>query len=147
MYKRILIATDGSQLSDMAVESGLSLAGLTGASVIALKVVPRYPRSYFDGTLPVEAADIKRIEKQWSDAAQVLVNKVKARGSDEGVSVKAVVVKSDLIAESIISAARKHKADLVVMASHGRRGLGRVLLGSQTQAVLARSTVPVLIVR
>ena len=67
MYKRILIATDGSQLSDMAVESGLSLAGLTGASVIALKVVPRYPRSYFDGTLPVEAADIKRIEKQWSD--------------------------------------------------------------------------------
>ena len=147
MYKRILIATDGSQLSDMAVESGLSLAGLTGASVIALKVVPRYPRSYFDGTLPVEAADIKRIEKQWSDAAQVLVNKVKARGSDEGVSVKAVVVKSDLIAEAVISAAKKHKCDLIVMASHGRKGIKRLLLGSETQHVLTHSHIPVLVLR
>ena len=147
MYKRILIATDGSQLSDMAVESGLSLAGLTGASVIALKVVPRYPRSYFDGTLPVEAADIKRIEKQWSDAAQVLVNKVKARGSDEGVSVKAVVVKSNLIAEAVISAAKKHNCDLIVMASHGRKGIKRLLLGSETQHVLTHSHIPVLVLR
>ena len=147
MYKRILIATDGSQLSDMAVESGLSLAGLTGASVIALKVVPRYPRSYFDGTLPVEAADIKRIEKQWSDAAQVLVNKVKARGSDEGVSVKVVVVKSDLIAEAVISAAKKHNCDLIVMASHGRKGIKRLLLGSETQHVLTHSHIPVLVLR
>ena len=147
MYKRILIATDGSQLSDMAVESGLSLAGLTGASVIALKVVPRYPRSYFDGTLPVEAADIKRIEKQWSDAAQVLVNKVKARGSDEGVSVKAVVVKSDLIAEAVISAAKKHNCDLIVMASHGRKGIKRLRPGSETQHVLTHSHIPVLVLR
>ena len=66
MYKRILIATDGSQLSDMAVESGLSLAGLTGASVIALKVVPRYPRSYFDGGIQTDLTDIKAIEKHWA---------------------------------------------------------------------------------
>ena len=147
MYKRILIATDGSQLSDMAVESGLSLAGLTGASVIALKVVPRYPRSYFDGSLPVEAADIKRIEKQWSEAAQVLVNKVKARGSDEGVSVKAVVAKSDLVAEAVIAAAKKHNCDLIVMASHGRKGIKRLLLGSETQHVLTHSHIPVLVLR
>ena len=147
MYKRILIATDGSQLSDMAVESGLSLAGLTGASVIALKVVPRYPRSYFDGSLPVEAADIKRIEKQWSEAAQVLVNKVKARGSDEGVSVKAVVVKSDLVAEAVIAAAKKNNCDLIVMASHGRKGIKRLLLGSETQHVLTHSHIPVLVLR
>ena len=62
MYKRILIATDGSELSDKAVESGLSLAALTGAAVVALKVVPRYPRSYFEGGLPVDASDIRRIE-------------------------------------------------------------------------------------
>ncbi|MBS0468045.1 MAG: universal stress protein [Proteobacteria bacterium] len=147
MYKRILIATDGSQLSDMAVESGLSLAGLMGASVIALKVVPRYPRNYFDGTLPVEVADIKRIEKQWSEAAQTLVNKVKARGSDEGVSVKAVVVKSDLIAEAVIAAAKKHNCDLIVMASHGRKGIKRLLLGSETQHVLTHSHIPVLVLR
>lgn len=147
MYKRILIATDGSPLSEKAVESGLSLAGLTGASVVALKVVPRYPRSYFDGGLPVETADIKRIEKQWSDAAQELVNKVKARGSDEGVSVKTMVAKSDLVAEAVIAAAKKHNCDLIVMASHGRKGLKRLLLGSETQHVLTHSHIPVLVLR
>lgn len=70
MYKRILIATDGSELSDKAVQSGLSLAALSGASVVALKVVPRYPRSYFEGGMPVEASDIQRIEKQWDEAAR-----------------------------------------------------------------------------
>lgn len=147
MYKRILIATDGSPLSEAAVESGLSLAGLTGASVVALKVVPRYPRSYFDGNLPVDTADIKRIEKQWSDAAQELVNKVKTRGAKEGMTVKAVVTKSDLIAEAVISAAKKHNCDLIVMASHGRKGLKRLLLGSETQHVLTHSHIPVLVLR
>jgi nucleotide-binding universal stress UspA family protein len=54
MYKRILIATDGSALSNKAVETGLSLAALSGATVVALKVVPRYPRSYFEGGMPVD---------------------------------------------------------------------------------------------
>ena len=147
MYKRILIATDGSPLSQKAVESGLSLAGLTGASVVALKVVPRYPRSYFEGGLPVDAADIKRIEKQWADAAQELVDKVKVQGTDEGVTVKTVVAKSDLIAEAVIAAAKKHKCDLIVMASHGRRGLSRLLIGSQANQVVVHSDVPVLVVR
>ena len=147
MYKRILIATDGSPLSDKAVETGLSLAGLSGATVVALKVVPRYPRSYFDGGLPVDAADIKRIEKQWSDAAQQLVDKVKARGTANGVAVKTTVVKSDLIAEAVIAAAKKHNCDLIVMASHGRKGLKRLLLGSETQHVLTHSHIPVLVLR
>ena len=147
MYKRILIATDGSPLSQKAVESGLSLAGLTGASVVALKVVPRYPRSYFEGGLPVDAADIKRIEKQWADAAQELVDKVKVQGTDEGVTVKTVVAKSDLIAEAVIAAAKKHKCDLIVMASHGRKGIKRLLLGSETQHVLTHSHIPVLVLR
>lgn len=115
--------------------------------MIALKVVPRYPRSYFDGGLPVDAAEVKRIEKQWSDAAQELVNKVKLRGSNEGVSVKAVVAKSDLVAEAVIAAAKKHNCDLIVMASHGRKGLKRLLLGSETQHVLTHSHIPVLVLR
>jgi len=67
MYKRILIATDGSPLSDKAVEHGLSLAALSGATVVALKVVPRYPRSYFEGGMPVDMNDVKRIEAQWGE--------------------------------------------------------------------------------
>ena len=147
MYKRILIATDGSPLSDKAAESGLSLAALTGASVVALKVVPRYPRSYFEGGMPVDAGDVKRIEGQWGDAAQAMVDAVKTQGEAQGVTVKAVTAKSDLVAEAVIAAAKKHKCDLIVMASHGRKGLKRLLLGSETQHVLTHSHIPVLVLR
>ena len=147
MYKRILVATDGSALSNKAVETGLSLAALSGATVVALKVVPRCPRSYFEGGMPVDMVDVKRIEQQWSDAAQELVDKVKAQGSAEGVTVKAVIAKSDLVAEAVISAAKKHKCDLIVMASHGRKGIKRLLLGSETQHVLTHSHIPVLVLR
>ena len=147
MYKRILVATDGSALSNKAVETGLSLAALSGATVVAPKVGPRYPRSYFEGGMPVDMVDVKRIEQQWSDAAQELVDKVKAQGSAEGVTVKAVIAKSDLVAEAVISAAKKHKCDLIVMASHGRKGIKRLLLGSETQHVLTHSHIPVLVLR
>ncbi len=147
MYTRILIATDGSPLSDQAVESGLSLAALASASVVALKVVPRYPRSYFEGGAPVDAADAKRVEAQWTAAAQALLEQIKARGEADGVKVRAVVAKSDLIAESVIAAAKKHQCDLIVMASHGRKGLKRLLLGSETQHVLTHSHIPVLVLR
>ena len=147
MYSRILIATDGSALSKVAVEHGLALAALTGATVVALKVVPRYPRSYFEGGMAVEVADVKRIEGQWGEAAQAIVDAVKAKGGAEGVTVKAIVAKSDLVAEAVISAAKKHKCDLIVMASHGRKGLKRLLLGSETQHVLTHSHVPVLVLR
>jgi len=147
MYHRILIATDGSDLSEKAVQSGLELARLSGAAVVALKVVPRYPRSYFEGGASVDPGEVKRIEAQWSEAALALVNDIKARGKAAGVAVKAAVVKSDLIAEAIIAAARKHDCDLIVMASHGRRGLKRMLLGSETQHVLTHSHIPVLVLR
>jgi len=147
MYKRILIATDGSKLSDKAVQSGLDLAELAGAAVVALKVVPRYPRSYFEGGMPVDTNDVRRIEKQWSEAAQAMVDAVKKTGEGRGVAVKAVVAKSDLVAEAVIAAAKKHKCDLIVMASHGRKGIKRLLLGSETQHVLTHSHIPVLVLR
>ena len=65
----------------------------------------------------------------------------------KGVKVKAQVMKSDIISDAIIAAARKSKVDLIVMASHGRRGLKRLLLGSETQQVLTHSSVPVLVLR
>ena len=147
MYKRILIATDGSQLSDMAVESGLSLAGLTGASVIALKVVPRYPRSYFDGSVPMNSDEVARVEKHWADDGHKLVDAVKQAGAAKGVKVSEAVVKSDLVSDALIAAAKKHDADLIVMASHGRKGVSRLLLGSETQQVLTHSHTPVLVLR
>jgi nucleotide-binding universal stress UspA family protein len=147
MYKRILVATDGSQLSDKAVEHGLKLADLTGAELVAVKVVPRYPQTYFEGGVALAADEVAKIEKQWNDEAMDALNAVKAAGQLHNVKVKTTTVKSDLIAEALIATAKRHKCDLIVMASHGRRGLKRLLLGSETQQVLTHSHIPVLVLR
>lgn len=147
MYERILVATDGSPLSDKAVSHAMDLAKLTGAALVALKVIPRYPRSYLEGGATVDLSEIKRIEAQWTEQAQAVLDKIKADGKVVGVKVKTSIAKSDLIAESIIAAADKQKADLIIMASHGRKGIKRLLLGSETQHVLTHSQVPVLVLR
>ena len=147
MYQRILIATDGSELSQKAVDSGIALAALTGGQIVALQVVPRYPVSYFEGGASVPNVEIARIEKQWADGAQATVDAIKASAAAKGVTATAVTAHSDLIAESIIAVAQKHECDLIVMASHGRRGLTRMLLGSETTHVLTHSHVPVLVLR
>ena len=147
MYQKILIATDGSVLSKKAVASGLELAALTGASIVALKVVPRYPVSYFEGGLAMSMDHIASVEKQWADAAMAVVKKVQDAAVDEGIKAKAVTVSSDFTAEAIVNAAKKHKCDLIVMASHGRRGMKRLLMGSETLHVLTHSHIPVLVLR
>lgn len=147
MYQRILVATDGTALSKKAVRSAIDLAAAVGADLVALYVVPRYPVSYFEGGITISMQDIARTEKQWSDKGQAVVDAVQQTAQAEGVKTRAVVAQSDLVAESIMSAAKKHKCDLVVMASHGRKGIKRVLLGSETQHVLTHSTVPVLVLR
>jgi nucleotide-binding universal stress UspA family protein len=147
MYQRILVATDGSTLSKKAVSSAIELAGLTGAELVALKVVPRYPHSYFDGSLPVSPQEMARIEKQWSEHGQSVVDAVKATAVKKGVTTRAVTARSDLVAEAVIAASKKYKCDLIVMASHGRRGIKRLLLGSETQHVLTHSHIPVLVLR
>ena len=119
----------------------------TGASLVALKVVPRYPVSFFDGSATLSVETVSEAEKKWVTDAESQLDAVVKEAQSAGVKAKTAVVKSDLIAESIISAARKHKADLVVMASHGRKGLKRILLGSEALAVLTHSEVPVLILR
>ena len=145
MYRCILVATDGSELSQQAVTSGIELAKLTGAELVIAKVVPTYARTYFEGSIPVSLDESARIEQQWADEAQSVVDAAKALA--DGVNAKAVVVRSDLVGEGLIAAATEHKADLIVMASHGRRGLKRLLLGSETQQVLTHSHTPVLILR
>ena len=147
MYRKILVATDGSTLSKKAVRSAIELAGAVGAELIALYVVPRYPISYFEGGVTVSTVDIARTEKQWAERGQAVVDAVRDAAVAEGVKARATVVKSDLIAEAILANVKKNKCDLVVMASHGRRGLKRILLGSETQQVLTHSTVPVLVLR
>ena len=145
MYKRILVATDGSTLSKKAISSAIDLAALSGAELVAVKITPRYPQSYFEGSLPLSPTEVAKIEKAWSDNAQKLLDAVVKAAKAKGVNAKGVVVKSDIVSDALIAASKKHKADLIVMASHGRRGIKRLLLGSETQQVLTHSTTPVLV--
>ena len=129
------------------MQHALSLAKISGATLIALRVVPRYPRSYLEGGATVDTTEIKRIEAQWSEQAQAQLGSIKAEGKSMGVPVKTSIAKSDLVAESIITAADKQEVDLIIMASHGRKGIKRLLLGSETQHVLTHSSKPVLVLR
>ena len=147
MYTRILVPTDGSTLSKKAVKSAIELATVSGAELLALYVVPRYPISYFEGGISVPNSEVARTEKQWAEKGQSVVDAVQKAALAEGVKARGVLARSDLVAESVISAAKKHKCDLIVMASHGRKGIKRILLGSETQHVLTHSKLPVLVLR
>ena len=147
MYTRILVATDGSKLSKKAVTSAIDLAALCGAELVALKVVPRYPQSYFEGGMVLQPAEVEKVEKSWAVEGQATVDAVKKTASSKGVTAKAVTTKSDLVSDAILSVAKKHQCDLIIMASHGRKGIKRLLLGSETQHVLTHATIPVLVLK
>lgn len=147
MYKRILVPTDGSPLSKKAVRGAIDLAAAVGAELVALNVVPRYPMSYFEGAVVASPKEVARVEKQWQDRGQALAGDVVAAAQKAGVTARAVTARSDLVAEAILAAVRKNRCDLVVMASHGRKGIKRLLLGSETQHVLTHGQVPVLVLR
>ncbi|CAN7767325.1 universal stress protein [Variovorax sp. LjRoot290] len=149
MFKRILVATDGSALSEQAVAKAIDLSLLTGAELFAVTVAHLEPHSYFDGsTVLLNDREIEESRHRSVAAAQKLVDAVKSAAHAKGVrSAEAVVMKSNLVAESIVDVAKTHECDLIVMASHGRRGLTRLLMGSETLHVLTHSHTPVLVLR
>jgi nucleotide-binding universal stress UspA family protein len=147
VYRRIMIATDGSSLSRKAVASAVELAAAVKAKLFAVYVVPRYPLSYFEGGLSLTSDQVGRVEKDWAEKGQSVVDAVTRAAAARGVEAQGIVSRSDLVSEAVMAAARKHRCDLIVMASHGRRGLKRLLLGSETQQVLTHSTTPVLVLR
>src|SRR4051812_22971308 len=116
MYKRILVPTDGSALSKKAVRSAVDLAASVGAELVALHVVPRYPTSYFEGAVVLAPKELARVEKAWSDHGQSLADAAAKLATSAGVTARSVIVRSALVADAILAAARKHKCDLVVMA-------------------------------
>jgi nucleotide-binding universal stress UspA family protein len=146
MYARILICTDGTALSNKAVDSGIALAAKLSAEVFAFMVVPHYPSMYFEGAMVLTPAETERIEQEWNGQAQSVVDAVKKDATTRGVKATAATGHG-AVAEAIITAAKKHQCDLIVMASHGRKGISRVLLGSETMDVLTHSHIPVLVLR
>jgi nucleotide-binding universal stress UspA family protein len=147
MYKRILVATDGSELSGKAVDHAIALAKVHGSELVVLKVTHLQADNHWDGQIGRDAGEKAQQEKHWAELSQALVDGVKVAAQAAGVLATAVTEKSNFIADTVIEVAKKRDCDLIVMASHGRRGLARVLLGSETQHVLTHSHIPVLVLR
>jgi nucleotide-binding universal stress UspA family protein len=146
VYKHILISTDGSEVAQKGVDHGLSLARSVGAKVALVMVTERFPvhagPDWIPG--PNEMADWDKRQKEW--ATEVLAA-AKAAAARLGVEADTIHVPDAQPAEAIVATAGNRSCDLIVMASHGRRGIRRLLLGSQTSEVLLSSPVPVLVVR
>ena len=148
MYKSILIASDGSELADKAVSQGLGLAKELGASVIAVTVTETW--SVQEMAAEVESghtnpiADYEEKEKTW---AQKILAGISETARTMGVACQTVHVRDRHPADGLVETAESRNCDLIVMASHGRRGLTRLLLGSQANHVVTHSTRPVLICR
>ena len=147
MYTRILLATDGAASSQLAAQHAIALADVSGAQLLALRVVPPYASTYLDGGMALTAADIENMEQQWKHEAMESLLAIKSLAQRQQVRVKPLVVMADEVASTVVQVAKRHKCDLIVMASHGRRGLKRLLMGSETQEVLALARTPVLVVR
>lgn len=149
MYNRILISTDGSEVGQKGVDHGLELAKALGLDVIVITVTERFP-VYSSGVgydfTWSNPALVEYSEGQKKAADGILANARQA-AERSGVSADTIHVPDAQVADAIIAAAQEHKCGLIVMASHGRRGVGRLMLGSKTSEVLSHSDIPVLVVR
>jgi nucleotide-binding universal stress UspA family protein len=147
MFNTILVPTDGSKLSQKAVEEAMLLAKVTGAKLVALHVYSKFPGSPYGTFGPAEEILAEaHVRQHEADAGKIFAG-IENLASAAGVALDTALVESDDVYKQIIALAKKKKCDLICMASHGRRGLAGVVLGSETQKVLTHSTIPVLVMR
>jgi nucleotide-binding universal stress UspA family protein len=133
MFKHILIPTDGSELTRKAILSGIALAKAVGAKVTGITVT--VPSQIFADTKPANAI------------AEKYLGQIRNAAAAAGVSCSVIHAEHEQPYQAIIDATKRNDCDLIVMASHGRRGVSALMLGSETVKVLTHSTVPVLVYR
>ena len=142
MYKHILIATDGSELGGKAVTAGLALAKVLNAKVTA--IAAGEPFTGMAVGLPALRFPVAEYQRAVAEDARRILAEVSEAARKSGVLCETTQI-NDFPAEAIVETARTRGCDLIVMGSHGRRGLSKLFLGSQAMRVLSSSTVPVLI--
>jgi len=147
MFKNILVPTDGSALSRKAAQQAARLAKSVGARLTAFHVAPAYRYNIYADYIPPDfeapkayAARVKKVAERHLDAIAKIAQKA-------GVRCAASYVTSDFPADAILKAAKKHRCDAIAMATHGRSGIAKLLLGSETTKVLANSRLPVIVLR
>lgn len=146
MYQHILISTDGSDVAQKGVDHGLTLAKGLDAKVTILTVTERLP-VYAGLDVGLSAFAYDDYAASQKEAAEKVLAAAKAAAGRLGVEAETVFLENALPAEAIVETAKARNCSLIAMSSHGRRGLGRLVLGSVTSEVLTHSPVPVLVVR
>jgi len=148
-YKHIMLPVDGTELARKAEKECIAFAKSIGAKVTAIHVVSHFHLHFQPWATPksVHTKIEKEHEEEAKEIAQKVVSAIVARAKEKGVQCDGLVIVGDHPYEEIISSAENRKCDLIMMASHGRRGLDAVLLGSETVKVLTHTKIPVLVVR
>lgn len=148
MYERILIATDGSKFANAALVHGIELARNLGSAVAIVTVTETWSAFQMAENIQKgKARPIEEFDTSSKEAAQKILDEARTVADTAGVNCDVIHVSNNFPAPGIINAAEKENCDLIIMASHGRRGLDRMLLGSQTSEVLEKSKIPVLVIR
>ena len=147
MYNHLLVATDGSKLSDKALAQAIALAKATNARVTVFHATLNIPPPMYADGVSVQMTPMGDYMKEAKAQSAKVLERAAKKAQAAGVTVATASAVSDAPWEAILAAAKKAKADTIVMASHGRRGLASLLLGSETTKVLTHSKLPVLVVR
>ncbi len=146
MYRKILLPTNGSALCESAVKKGIDFAKFAGASVVGFHAIPATSYLIYTEAGPSDVL-AEQFEKDAMARGEKLVEAVQAQAKAAGVDCDTLLLTNDHPWEAIIEAANTKGCDLIFMASHGRRGLSALLLGSETARVLTHTSVPVLVYR
>jgi nucleotide-binding universal stress UspA family protein len=144
MFKHILVPTDGSDLSHEAAQQAIELAKLSGGQLTAFHVAPAYHFDLSDGG-PAHSVPPADYAAQVAEEVQPYLEKIKQLARAAGIACDTHYALSDFTAEAIVDAVEKFGCDAVVMGSHGRKGLNKLLLGSETEKVLVSTRVPVVV--
>lgn len=147
MYKHILVPTDGSSLSRRTIRDAAKFAAKLGAKITGFYVAPTYHIEVYTDYVPPDLITPQEHKAAAKKTAERYLEVVQKAAAENEVTYAGDYVLSDYPADAIIKAAHKHKCDLIYMGSHGRSGLSKLLLGSQTNKVLANSRIPVLVHR
>lgn len=148
MFSHILVATDGSELAQKGVDHAISLARPSNAKITFVTVTEPFPLNAIPGEgSMVGANEFQAYQRRSEESAKTILANAQGAAERFNLQSEGVHVADRRPADTIVAAAKEHGCNLIVMASHGRRGLGRLLLGSQTVDVLTHSAVPVLVVK
>jgi nucleotide-binding universal stress UspA family protein len=145
MFNKIFIPTDGSELSRKAVNAGIEFAKQNKAKVVGFYATEKYPVFVYGEVIPVEVISPEEFRQQEDTRAKVLLGYIEAAAKNAGVECSTDFIESAQPYEAIIKVAQSNGCDLIFMASHGRRGLSALVLGSETNKVLTHSKIPVLV--